>query len=134
VRRLFAFDGQKLVEIYCGQDLATVSMMNGEVYSVLRNRIYKFKDDTLALWKDLSTTTFGGMVWGRNERDFFSYASDGIGHFNGEDFRTIYPVDKDRRISAGIVLGNEVFFPSYCLTKNSTIVIHGKLPPLNREP
>ncbi len=128
VWRLYVYDGKNLNEVYSGYDLASVSMMNGEVYSALQHKLYKFKNDSLVLWKDLANTTFLGKVWGRSERDFFSYAADGIGHYNGEDFKTIYQIDSDRRISIGIVLGNEVFFPCYSVTNNISVVIHGKLP------
>jgi hypothetical protein len=132
--RLYVYDGKTINELYAGNDFATVSQMNGEAYITLKRKLYKYADGKLALWKDLSNTTFLGTVWGRNEHDFFSFAADGIGHFNGTNFETIFSVPSNLQVVTGTVLGDEVFFPCITQDERLCVVVHGKLPKAETEP
>lgn len=135
ISKLFTFDGVNLKEIFSStQYNATVNEIKGRVYFVYNQKIFHFQNNSLTVWKDLTNTTFLGKIWGRSEKDFFSFATDGIGHFNGTDFVTVFPVSIDLRVSSGYVSEDEVFFPCFSVTQNLSIVLHGKLSITEEKP
>ena len=140
VCKLYTFDGRSLTEIYSSSDYpASVNEMNGEVYCVYGRRIYKYDDNQLQLWLDLSGTTFAGKIYGRSEKDFFSFASDrvrsyiqcAVGHYNGADFQNLFTLSTNFRVSCGFVFEKDVFFPCFSVTSNTSVVVHGKLKESN---
>ena len=67
----------------------------GHIYFIMERKIFKYRKEQFELWKDLSNTTFITGMSGRSEDDFFSNSIDGIGHYNGKDFQTIFKTDAD---------------------------------------
>lgn len=127
--RIFTYNGKEIGEVFSTVPWgASVNNIGDEVYIVANHMIYKLSGGKPTLWKDLSGTSFLGKVWGRSEKDFFSFASGGIGHYNGTDFQTIFQVDSSYLAATGIVFAKEVFFACNPLAGDIVLVAHGKLP------
>ncbi|MBI1806896.1 MAG: hypothetical protein HYR76_07590 [Ignavibacteria bacterium] len=124
--KIYEFDGTGLKEIYrTTTEVTTVNDINGRIYFAIGKKVLKYQNNHFQLWQDFTGTTFIGRLWGRSEKDFFSVASDGIGHFNGADFKTLYTTDAI--IFNAQIFEKEVFF--VCLSRQTSfpIVIHGVL-------
>ncbi|VAX22776.1 hypothetical protein MNBD_IGNAVI01-2890, partial [hydrothermal vent metagenome] len=118
--KIFRYDGNELKLIWSGKEGATVNEMNGEIYFAIGPKIFKYNNDTLNIWKDFSSTTYRGRIWGRNENDFFGVAKDGLAHYNGSDLQIIYSTELF--INELLVTEKDVFM--LCANR---IIIHGKL-------
>ncbi len=118
--KIFVLKGGNLKQIWSGIDIATVNEIDKKVYLVIGNKIYKYKNNLLEVWKDFSGTNYLGRVWGRSEKDFFGVASDGLAHYNGIDLITIYSTNLI--INDLLVMEKDI----YMLCENR-IIIHGKL-------
>lgn len=124
--KLFEFDGSTMKEIYSSAThLATVNKVNEKMYFCIGRKIFFYENEQFKLWKDFTETPFRGQMWGRSDIDFFSVTSDGIGHFNGTDLVTIYPIDA--LIFDMAVFETDIFV--LCLTKSldHPVVYHGVL-------
>jgi len=101
-------------------------MIGESIYLVVKNKIYKYQNNTFQSLIDFSTTNYAGAAFGRNEKDFFTINWDGIGHFNGTDLVTIYPKwNNDWAPSGGVIFEKDVYFiwdDSY-----NTFIVQGKL-------
>jgi len=120
IYNIFIYDGDKLDEICSSQEGAYAYEMNGKIYICIGQKIYKHQNNQLVLWKDFSQTNFLGMLCGRNEKDFFGVASDGLTHYNGTDLKTIYPTNLF--INNIFVMEKDVY-----MICEYRIIIHGKL-------
>ena len=63
---------------------------------------------------------------------FFSYTTTdyltwGVGHYNGTDFKTIYTLPLDMRMSGVMLFEKDIFVPCYSSSSNGVIVLHGQL-------
>ncbi len=88
-------------------------------------RYYKYINKKLVLWKDFSDSDFVSNFVGKSKNDFFNRSTEGIGHFNGIDYKTIYTTHLD--INSAIVVGEEIFFGAKDSNNRHHIVIHGVL-------
>ncbi len=118
--KIFLYNSTGLKELWSGTGVSTVNDMNNEIYIAIGKQIYKYKNNKLQIWKDFSSTTYIGRLWGRSESDFFGVASNGLAHYNGTDLVTLYPTD---------LFINEVlvFEKEIVISAENNIVIHGKL-------
>ncbi|MDP4115786.1 MAG: hypothetical protein Q8903_06605, partial [Bacteroidota bacterium] len=64
---------------------------------------------------------------GRNEKDLFYHANDGIGHYDGSDLKTIFKLDYNVGFSDAVIFEKDVYFVCPNLDKNIFIIVHGKL-------
>lgn len=117
---IIQYDGKSFLELYKGEELAYPYEMKGVIYICIGQKIYKLKNNSLEEWKNLSGTSFAGIVLGRSENDFFYAADNGLGHYNGKDANTIY--NANSFIYSIFILQNDV----YCIS-NYRIIIHGRL-------
>jgi hypothetical protein len=63
-------------------------------------------------------------------KDFFWNSADGIVHFNGADFKTLFPVNPENYIgtAGAAIFEKDVFFLiKYLDFEEINIIIHGKL-------
>ncbi len=107
--------------------------MNSEIYITMNRKIYKYSNNQLALWKDLSSYFFRYGVYGRNEKDFFGFADEGIsyskdmvGHYNGTDFKILLETNL-HFTGWGAYIDNNIFITAFDDLSNSSVIIHGKL-------
>jgi hypothetical protein len=123
---IYTFNGTTLENVFNSQDGVSINRIGQNIYSVLKSKIYKYKNNYFELFLDLSVTSYAGTAYGRNEKDFFTINWDGIGHYNGTDLVTIYPKwNNDWFPNGAIVFEKDVFFiwdDSY-----NTFIVHGKL-------
>jgi len=122
--KIYTYDGTSLKEIFKGTnnpvDNATADDIGGKVYLNIKNKIYKYIDNKLVLWKDFDGTSYGGRVFGRNENDFFGFGYDGVVHYNGTDLKTIFPTTMS--LTNLLVLDKDIF-----LLCDNRIIVHGHL-------
>jgi hypothetical protein len=134
IDRIYSYNSKGILkEIYKSSDVITLFEIKRDVYFVSQRKIFKWKNNQLALWKDLSSTEFTGAVFGRSENDFFGYAinnnymTESIGHYNGSDFKIIYTLPPYYQIFGMMVFKDEIFIQSCSLNSNINLVVHGKL-------
>ena len=124
--RIFYWDGKELKELLSGQGSANVTKLGDEIFVTMNERIYKYENKNLALWKDnTGTGIYGNIICGRSRNDFLIGSTTGIKHYNGTDFVTVY--DKtDLRWIIGVIFEKEVFMILYS-RDGKNYIIHGKL-------
>ncbi len=122
---VYAYDGNELIEITSSNDGFGMGRIGSEVYINSEQIIYKYKNNKFSLWKDFTGTTFMANINGRSEKDFFNAAIDGIGHYNGTNYKTIYKTQLD--INGHGVFDRDMFFITKDKVNNHSIVIHGIL-------
>jgi hypothetical protein len=131
--KIILYDYKNFSEINSNYESGShVYLVKNKVYFVIAKKIYDYLNKQLQLWKDFSNTNFVGVMYGRTEKDFFTYTSNdfvtwGIGHYNGSDLETIYWFPANFRISGAVIFEEEIFFQGYSLNSNVSIVIHGVL-------
>jgi len=123
--KLFTFDGKDLTEILSTPGSISLSTLNGIVYINNNYEVYKYSDKKLVLWKDFIGTEFLSNFVGRSENDFFNNSTKGVGHFNGNDYLTIYPTHF--RAYSKIIFEKEIFISAEDPDSKNYIVIHGTL-------
>ena len=123
---IYSFNGNSLKTIYSTQDGLTLYSMANNIYAQVGEKLYKYKNGSIDIFKDFSKQNNAGGILGRSEKDFFTINWDGIGHYNGSDLITIYEKWNDDWFpGGGIVFEKDVFFiwdDSY-----NTFIVHGKL-------
>jgi hypothetical protein len=123
---IYSFNGSTLDNILSSRDGISINSIGKNVYSVIKGKIYNYKNNNFELLIDLSTTSYAGAAFGRSEKDFFTINWDGIGHYNGTDLVTVYPKwNNDWFPNGATVFEKDVFFvwdDSY-----NTFIVHGKL-------
>lgn len=125
--KVYIYKNDALKEIYSGVGPATVNYLNGEVYVGIKQKIYKVINDKLTLWRDLTGTSYIGKIWGGNNAfDFFAGAYDGVGHYNGIDFKTVYKVKEGFYSQTGIFIKDNFFIAWHNLYDNTNIIVRGK--------
>ncbi|MFA7418135.1 MAG: hypothetical protein WCZ90_00515 [Melioribacteraceae bacterium] len=124
--RLYYWDGKELKELLAEQGWSSVTKLGDEVFVTMNERIYKYENKKLVLWKNnTGTGIYGNIICGRSRNDFFIGSSSGIMHYNGTDFVTVY--DKtDLQAIMGVIFDKEVFMIHYS-RDGRNYVVHGKL-------
>lgn len=123
--KLFIFDGKNLTEILSTPGSINLSTLKGIVYINNNFEVFKYINNKLVLWKDFTGTEFVSNFTGRSENDFFNRSRNGIGHYNGKDYITIYPTHLDNYTR--IVFDKEVFITAENSDNKHYIIIHGTL-------
>lgn len=128
--KAFIYDGSNLQQIYSSlEDDIWIYEMNGEAYIIFKQKIHKYNNGELKIWKDFSATKYYGGMLGRNEMDFFggTYDRDGysILHYNGNDFSEIYRTSMT--YSGWTIFDADVFFVFHNYTTNVSVVVRGHL-------
>jgi hypothetical protein len=123
--KIYAWDGKELKEIFSSLSDNVINSVSGKVYMVNSRKIYRYNKDRFEYWKEFPNTQFFGRLFGRNEKDFFAIALDGIGHYNGSDFTTVYKTESWTR--GGLIFDKDVFFITHNFQTRLNNVVHGKL-------
>ena len=123
--KILSFNGKELKVVYSGSTYAHLESIDGEIYVVIREKIYKYSDGGLILWKDFTATEYRGRAIGWSEKDFFCITNDGISHYNGTDFKTLYKTDMSS--SSGIAVPNNIFFIFFEFKTGYNVIIRGEL-------
>ncbi|MFZ5946807.1 MAG: hypothetical protein ACOYU5_02435 [Stygiobacter sp.] len=130
VGKIYSWDGKVLKELLSGYWLPFITKIDNEIFATFHSKIYKYSNKQLTLWKDNTGTGINGnIICGRNKNDFFIVASNGIAHYNGTDFKTLYSIESEHQIEIGIgsIFEKDVFFIAVDFTTGKNLIIHGKL-------
>jgi hypothetical protein len=123
--KLFTFNGENLIETFSTGGSINLSTLNGIVYINISSEVYKYSNKELVLWKDFTGTEFVSNFVGRSENDFFNISANGIGHYNGINYKTIYTTHLD--LYTPQVFNKDIFFCAKDSDNQHYIIIHGKL-------
>ena len=105
---------------------ANVSLINNEVYYVLRDKIAKRVDNQFRMVLKLDGTSFYERIWGRNSNDIFLEMTDGLAHYNGSNIEYLFHFNKPRtQIWGAALFDKEVFF--LVSEPSLNLIYHGKL-------
>lgn len=127
LEKVYLYDRDKLTEIYSEYNDMAIEVLGEEMIFYNDQKIYRFNysKQTFDLWKDLTGTSMIGGIKGRSINDFFATAVDGIGHYNGSSFETIYNISAEA--TPGSIVGEHIFFGGTDYDNLLTILIRGKL-------
>ena len=129
---LYEYDGKTVRRIY--YELGTnynwcgMAELDQNLYFGFQKKIFSYKDNNFIKEADLSSYNVYALTKmnGRSIKDFFASADDGIGHYNGTDFTTLYKIN-NAVITSSIILEKDVYFLCYDLKVKRDYIIHGKL-------
>ena len=123
--KIFTFAGININVIMSSTVGIGLSQINDQVYMNSNQKVYKYENDKLVVWKDFSGTDFWSEFVGRGENDFFNNSAKGLGHYNGVDYKTIYPTNLD--LQSRIIFGKDLFVTAQDTYNGYYIIIHGTL-------
>jgi hypothetical protein len=122
---IYTFDGKNFKEIISSDAGYGVGAAGNYVFINSNQKVFSYRDKKVSLWQDFTGTSFIGNVNGRNEKDFINNAYDGIGHYDGTDYKTIYTTNLD--LNGYSVLEEDIFAISQDRASYKSIIIHGTL-------
>ena len=126
IAKIYCLEGNDWKELLSGSGWSFVTKLGNEIFATLASKIYLYSNKQLVLWKDNSGRGINGnIICGRSRNDFFIGGVNGIVHYNGTDFTTIY--NTQLTVERGTVIGNDVFFIGIDYTNMKNYMIHGKL-------
>ncbi|MHB8905604.1 MAG: hypothetical protein ACYC6D_05725 [Melioribacteraceae bacterium] len=108
---------------------ADISLIDGEVYFVLGNKIAKRVDDKFQTYLTVDNSNFYQRIWGRNSKDIFLLMIDGLAHYDGTDIKYLFYFNKPRTqiyIGGAALFDNEVFFLAGEFSTGLYLIYHGK--------
>ena len=109
-----------------------ISLINGEVYFVLGNRIAKRVNGQFQTILQINNPKFYQRIWGRNSKDIFLLMTDGLAHYNGSDVEYLFhftyaDAKPTTQIFGAAIFEKEVFFTTYEPPTHLKLIYHGKL-------
>lgn len=128
LEKLFVYNGKDLMEVYSEYSTDPAPVILGDELVILLDQVlykYNYTFKNLEKYIDLTGTSLWGGITGRSINDFFAVAADGIGHYNGTSFETIYKTNLDH--TRPFVLEKDAFFPGTDFNTRETVLIHAKL-------
>ena len=107
---------------------ATVSLINNEVYFVLRTEIARRIDNQFKTVLKLDDTNFYENIWGRNSNDIFLEMTDGLAHYNGSNIEYLFHFNKpNTQIFGAALFKDDTFFLVHEFQTGLSLIYHGKL-------
>ncbi len=111
---IYEYNNEKYTRLYSsvwGKYWANISLINDEVYFVLRSEIARRVNNEFKAVVQLDNTNFYNRIWGRSSKDIFIEMTDGLGHFDGSNVEYLFSFNKPRtHIYGAALFENEVFF------------------------
>lgn len=131
VSKVYFWDGRQLKELLSELGgWAFVTKLGNEIFVSYSAKIYKYDNKKLNLWKNNTGTLINGnIICGRNRNDFFISTYEGIAHYNGTNYNTLYTKTQDNNVAIGIgtIFEKDVFFIINDFTLGKNLILHGKL-------
>ena len=129
---IYEYNNGKFKKIYGSIETkgkqANISLINGEVYFMLGNRIAKRDNNEFQTFLEIDNPDFYQRMWGRNSKDIFLFMTSGLVHYNGSDMKYLFRFDKKRtQIFGSAIFEKEVFFLVYESQTGLNLIYHGKL-------
>jgi hypothetical protein len=126
IAKVYCWDGNELKELLSGSGWSFVTKLGDEIFATLDSKIYKYADKQLTLWHEYAGMGVNAnIICGRSRHDFFVGGVNGITHYNGTDFSTVY--ETDLMVQRGIIFNKDVFFVGKDYNQGKNYIIRGKL-------
>ncbi|MFH1194343.1 MAG: hypothetical protein V1720_01445 [bacterium] len=106
---------------------ADISLINGEVYFALGNRICRRVNNQFHTVLDVNIPNFYQRFWGRSRKDLFLMMDNGLAHYNGTDIKYFFNYDFRTEIFGAALFEHDVFFLIYETQTGLNLIYHGKL-------
>jgi hypothetical protein len=110
---IYEYTQEKFTKLYTSvwdSYWANISLINNEVYFVLRNEIARRVNNKFQTVFKLDNTNFYQRIWGRNPKDIFIEMKDGLAHYNGSNLEYLFNFYKPRTHIYGSALFDSVVF------------------------
>ena len=130
---IYEFEGGKFYHLYSNvwtKGLqADISLINGEVYFVLGNKIAIRVNNQFQTILTVDNPNFYQRIWGRNSKNIFLLMTDGLAHYDGSDIEYLFYFNKVPRtqIYGAALFQYDVFFLVYEDQTNLNLIYHGIL-------
>ncbi|MCF7804047.1 MAG: hypothetical protein K9N46_11925 [Candidatus Marinimicrobia bacterium] len=124
----YKLEEKKLVRLYSNSDARGLYSIDGNVYFVIGQGIFRHLNEKFVEQLSINNENFTGPIYGRNEVDLFFGMVDGLTHYNGTGVEYLYtsPQKNITLRKNAAVFKREVFFCA--LNKNlKNLVFHGEL-------
>ncbi len=108
---------------------ADISLIDGEVYFILGNKIAKRENDKFTTVLNVDNSHFYQRIWGRTSKDIFLLMLNGLVHYNGNDMEYLFYFNTTPRtqIYGACLFEKDVFFLVYEANTNLNLIYHGIL-------
>lgn len=118
----------KLYTTRCDNYWANISLINGEVYFILRDKIAKRIDNQFQTVLTMGGTNFYKRIWGRTSKDIFLLMTDGLAHYNGTDIEYLFyfNITPQTQIYGASLFEKDVFFLVNEARTGLSLIYHGK--------
>ncbi|OGU31721.1 MAG: hypothetical protein A2057_00530 [Ignavibacteria bacterium GWA2_35_9] len=128
--RLFQLKNDQLIERFrVDNKVIALDEMGASNLVMVDKTLFSYYNGKLTEFKNLESTNIVGRLWVRNEKDFFTFTYDGIGHYNGIDLKTLFNKElNDVGLNTAYIFEKEVFFLFENSLTSVEFVVHGKLP------
>lgn len=128
--RLFQLKNDQLIEIFkVDNKVIALDEMGASNLVMVDKTVFSYKNGNLTEFHNFEGTNIVGRLWVRNEKDFFTFTYDGIGHYNGVDIKTLFNKElNDVGLNTAYIFEKEVFFTMENTLTSVEFVVHGKLP------
>ncbi len=128
---IYEYWGDQYTKLYNTQwdnHWASISLINNEVYFILKDEIDRRVNNQFQMVLNLGSTNFYENIWGRNLKDLFLEMENGLAHYNGSDIQYLFHyIQPNVSIFGAVLFENDVFFLVYEYTTRLSLIYHGKL-------
>jgi hypothetical protein len=130
---IYEYTGTKYYKLYSSIETkglqADISLIDNEVYFILRNRIATRRNNQFQTILNIDNPNFYQRIWGRNSKDIFLLMTDGLAHYNGTDFEYLFyfNVTPQTQIYGTALFPKDTFFLVDEFRTRKRLVYHGKL-------
>ncbi len=128
---IYEFNGKNLKSIYesiySSQTRASIQAIQGKIYIIIGNTIFRYVNNVYKLIKEVDMPNFGLGIHGRSEKDIFLRMEDGIAHYNGTDIEYLLKFKGDIYLCGAMIFDNHVFFIANDFNTGLNLVYKGEL-------
>jgi hypothetical protein len=126
LEKILVYDNKVFKELFSTTHLSQLGYINGEVYMIVDQKIYKYLNNTLTLWKDFSNTLYYSGFKGRSEKDIIGFGIGKLIHYNGENWATLLE-SENLQFSDSIIFDDDYFVIAENMTTREYYIIRGTL-------
>jgi hypothetical protein len=132
---IYEFDGKTLKKIYnqfaSEDNIVGMFSVNNDLYFGFNEKLlkYNYQLNNFTTLKDFNGANIRTMshLTGRSENDLFINMNDGIGHYNGNDVKTIFKLDNNALFNDAVLFEKDVFFVCPDPANRKFIIVHAHL-------
>jgi len=130
--RIFNYSNNRFTELHNNElnpsDTPWITVLNNEATIAWDKKIFQLANGKPKLLYDFSSTIKShSPFWGRNIKDLFFEVEGGLGHYNGEDIKVLFPINKKFYIMNCLFFEKQVFILFYEYESFKFYVLRGKL-------